>query len=801
MGCFKAYDEDNKEKEFTTLDYYKQIIKDSLLLEEDSIKESTSEQFSEKFSETWKKINDNDKEHLESFWGKLEGTRKDISFCKIDKKGKDFNQLIDQLTDKELSYLWEAEGKKEYKIISIFNIYQQFFVKYSDNSTKVTRSNPKSDFLWNIDKNNLKDNNHPPEIFPPIFLFDTKDSFYILIKSDAQLLYFNIKDKSTTKHKYYYCKDGENFTYESSLKIKTTKSSGGYIGRPDSMDEFDYRWSIKNDLNDEYKSVANLLAFDIGLDKEKEKNITNDDNEYKETIKDKEVIFYKTNTPTTYGNLKNKPDLITFFNFYKVLKKDVVKKNFPKDNIRKPLVFDNTIAKAKKDKDNIEIENNYVVDSHKILYKSKNKRKEISTNPKERESTGKVMGNSLKDFSFFTPLENIEYDEKDISPNKTKLTDTNYSATSFAQYVLYKDEISNETWENLYFKENNTYENTKKESILKNDKIISKVDTDQEWCHLLGHADGGADEFGNLVSGSKHCNTEQLSMEIGQSRFIKDTSKNINANITAYLIKSNLITKDTEYSKEDLQGKLKDEFFNELMAKDVFKKLFKETNNGYKIEESNNYENDLNEIYYILKKEIDRLVGKIEFPESIEEKSEKKDIEKFKKDIVNIKVFKENLCKNFFEVLPLAQSMRYKHYYEGKKVFDHIFDAQNESICSLECKILDYTLEMNLYIGTDDWDGYKKVLENRVKKKLPSDKTLKEYKNIISYSSDHKVATLNQKRKSIKSIDGDTKKMDAIKKKVKENTNENGLDNNELNKEKEAINQRDLSNKMEEETK
>ena len=126
MGCFKAYDEYNKEKEFTTLDYYKQIIKDSLLLEEDSIKESTSEQFSEKFSETWKKINDNDKEHLESFWGKLEGTRKDISFCKIDKKGKDFNQLIDQLTDKELSYLWEAEGKKEYKIISIFNIYQQF---------------------------------------------------------------------------------------------------------------------------------------------------------------------------------------------------------------------------------------------------------------------------------------------------------------------------------------------------------------------------------------------------------------------------------------------------------------------------------------------------------------------------------------------------------------------------------------------------------------------------------------------------------------------------------------------------
>lgn len=40
--------------------------------------------------------------------------------------------------------------------------------------------------------------------------------------------------------------------------------------------------------------------------------------------------------------------------------------------------------------------------------------------------------------------------------------------------------------------------------------------TQQEWCHLVGHGDGGDEVFENFIAGSKHCNTEQLAIETGQ---------------------------------------------------------------------------------------------------------------------------------------------------------------------------------------------------------------------------------------------------------------------------------------------
>ncbi|MCW3466160.1 hypothetical protein [Chitinophaga nivalis] len=60
----------------------------------------------------------------------------------------------------------------------------------------------------------------------------------------------------------------------------------------------------------------------------------------------------------------------------------------------------------------------------------------------------------------------------------------------------------------------------------------------QEWCHLLGHGDGGDERVGNFVSGSKDCNSEQLAIETGQ-RFT--THSNANRNLfmlktTAYLL-------------------------------------------------------------------------------------------------------------------------------------------------------------------------------------------------------------------------------------------------------------------------
>lgn len=58
--------------------------------------------------------------------------------------------------------------------------------------------------------------------------------------------------------------------------------------------------------------------------------------------------------------------------------------------------------------------------------------------------------------------------------------------------------------------------------------------TDQEWCHMQGHGDGGPDIKENIVAGSKHCNTEQLAIELGQRRTTHQTLKNYKLNSTVY---------------------------------------------------------------------------------------------------------------------------------------------------------------------------------------------------------------------------------------------------------------------------
>lgn len=59
---------------------------------------------------------------------------------------------------------------------------------------------------------------------------------------------------------------------------------------------------------------------------------------------------------------------------------------------------------------------------------------------------------------------------------------------------------------------------------------------DQEWCHLVGHGDGGPEEVSNFVCGSKHCNTEQLAIESGHRKGGIDKLK---VKVTAYLVHAN----------------------------------------------------------------------------------------------------------------------------------------------------------------------------------------------------------------------------------------------------------------------
>lgn len=63
-----------------------------------------------------------------------------------------------------------------------------------------------------------------------------------------------------------------------------------------------------------------------------------------------------------------------------------------------------------------------------------------------------------------------------------------------------------------------------------------QVVTDQEWCHLRGHGDGGEERVGNFVAGSNHCNTEQLAIESAQRQSTHAGQADYRLFTTAYLL-------------------------------------------------------------------------------------------------------------------------------------------------------------------------------------------------------------------------------------------------------------------------
>ncbi len=92
--------------------------------------------------------------------------------------------------------------------------------------------------------------------------------------------------------------------------------------------------------------------------------------------------------------------------------------------------------------------------------------------------------------------------------------------------------------------------------LIQSDRDV--MPTDQEWCHLLGHGDGGDERLGNFASGSFHCNTEQLAMESKNRRKITQLAAKgaYSLRSTAYLfndgaalLNGNYLSSDSAYNK------------------------------------------------------------------------------------------------------------------------------------------------------------------------------------------------------------------------------------------------------------
>lgn len=336
---------------------------------------------------------------------------------------------------------------------------------------------------------------------------------------------------------FYYEDKDELKSFLSSVSI--AEGSGGLSGyamRADKVSEVDYRWSITAN-SDEDKHLAKLLSYIMGLERDKF------DDENRITISDgKTDGFFPTNWPSDVTGRKS------LFHYYKkFLSTD--RRNQPAQPAPPRISHSDANSYSYKydGKQDFKLNNT----SYRIWKKGTDfTGEELKKADQERQDAGSVMAAALNQFQFYLDL---------VSKPDTKATNAKLPATAFAKYVVVNDDMAKMQWVN--------------DTEVKDKNTINQgsVNTDQEWCHLFGHGDGGSEELGNFVSGSKHCNTEQLAIETGQRRISQNEKINkdveLKARITAYLMPN----EGAWISKE--KTKVKESLFDKKLDNNKWKKL------------------------------------------------------------------------------------------------------------------------------------------------------------------------------------------------------------------------------------
>jgi hypothetical protein len=253
------------------------------------------------------------------------------------------------------------------------------------------------------------------------------------------------------------------------------------------------------------------------------------------------------------------------------------------------------------------------------------------------------------------------------------------SATGFTNFAIRGDPWAREAW--LKHSAGTTGWDGRTAGV----ELIRGVRTQQEWCHLFGHGDGGDEEIANFVSGSKHCNTEQLAIETGQryGRFPKLTAR-----VTAYLWRSE------GHKKKDLTDE----------DRSVLKRLRAQSNESF-LKQIGRYimawekgltsQSGSDEA----KAALAELTAALEALLPDRSTDETPSIDKVASWDAKSK---RKYCRHLYTMLkaipvlryPVADMIRYKIYHNNVKIFDHLFDGQSESFDYNEFKILDHTVRV-----------------------------------------------------------------------------------------------------------
>lgn len=477
------------------------------------------------------------------------------------------------------------------------------------------------------------------------------------------------------------------------------RGSGGYAMRADKVSEVNYLWGYNQGISQTDSSIAFLLSHVMGLEPQYRVNTYPNQN-YFPTNWPVEAQVYEIKTPVPKGNTS----WFTYFKQFNGSKR----RNLPAkpgpprisgyQSQDYPHTFDT--------KSNGSTLNNR---SYRI-WKKGDAFGGIALGDgtaKDRASAGSVMASALSEFTF----------DQGAGFPKSSL-----SATQFTGQMIQLDEKIKAQW-----------------SIDNGASTNPSLQTDQEWCHLLGHGDGGPEELGNFMAGSKHCNTEQLAIEVGQRRIThnddipKDIKAKFKAKITAYLFPNNGAWTDQVLTEAELRKKF------------GLAERYEEAQGKRKLSESNDsiVEKVFQEWLPKFFKEEDTKAGEYVLNTDLVANSFKSLSDKLKElngeEKISLFQFRQNLERHFFQYLPIGRWMRYKIFYDGKKIFDHVYDAQSQSFNYHEAQILDYTLERILYqalqqyeknfqLKTEDtpetlsyWQYYKRKTSDRVAALVPNE--------------------------------------------------------------------------------
>ncbi|MCB0554414.1 MAG: hypothetical protein KDD02_12755 [Phaeodactylibacter sp.] len=284
-----------------------------------------------------------------------------------------------------------------------------------------------------------------------------------------------------------------------------------------------------------------------------------------------------------------------------------------------------------------------------------------------REDASKVMGGYLL---LFDELKNnynswIGREENSTGP---------VPATKFLEFLLDPqhglNSFQNGEWQQHKIEHWNQYNRTPPIGS------TSTLRTDQEWCHLVGHGDGGVERPGNFVAGSKHCNTTQLAIETAQRRK-EFKNEGLKVSVTAFLFE-NIFPKKNLIREEVLR-------------------IIEETKTRGDLPKKKNRSS-----------RIDTLIDNLEFVRLLI--SPEKDLDRTEQyEIVN----------KYFTILPVARFVRYRIFTRtGRRIFDHTFDAQSESFDYNEFKILEITAvrAISKAVSGGD-DAFIKIIEEKLSSK------------------------------------------------------------------------------------